>query len=423
MLFNENKLDDMGKILKHYMSLVPTVSAEGRLLLPNGSEEEFDDSRFHSILFGGDQLTAARIRGAQALRDTQDKKVDRFEGLIAIIEDWHSRMTLLKVKIISIIQFRSLHFISQAIWGELYKTASAAERGTMYQLRNLINRTNVPKDPQDNMNAAEDYFLLLLHTHVVAAAKTIMKLNPQSSVTELARLIIVNYLRLPQVDDSKRDHSLSSCDADGVYLYATELLTLGLLWHGFHDSSKEGDGERILRHWKFLLIIFKSTQHNNYAKEAVNLLLQANYLLSDRQRAQLLWSRCVNTRGQPGANIPADLYNEHLNKRLKSIIKGQGANVKPNSIVRAGKALGPVHNICTAFERQTTSRLHSSDHSFPEFGKDFNTIAQVLEEQNVFVPTSSRQHTSFTFKCGILEKFSYKELLKRVEKVLNNSCS
>ena len=43
------------------MSLVPTVSADGQLLLPNGSIEDFDDSQFHSILFGGDQLTVARI--------------------------------------------------------------------------------------------------------------------------------------------------------------------------------------------------------------------------------------------------------------------------------------------------------------------------------------------------------------------------
>ena len=98
-MFNENKLDDMGKILTHYISLVPTVSADGQLLLPNGSIEDFDDSRFHSILFGGDQLTVARIRGVQALRDTQDKKVDRFEGLVPVIEDWHSRMTFMKVNL------------------------------------------------------------------------------------------------------------------------------------------------------------------------------------------------------------------------------------------------------------------------------------------------------------------------------------
>ncbi len=44
LLFNENKLDDMGKILTHYMSLVPTVTDSGQLLLPDGSVEHFDDS-------------------------------------------------------------------------------------------------------------------------------------------------------------------------------------------------------------------------------------------------------------------------------------------------------------------------------------------------------------------------------------------
>lgn len=282
----------------------------------------------------------------------------------------------------------------------------------MYHLRNLINRTNVPKDPQDNMNAAEDYFLLLLHAHAVAAAKTIMNLNPQTCVKELARLVVVNYLRLPPVSNADKD-PVPTCDADGVYLYATELLSLGLLWHGYHDSSKEADGDRINRHWKFLYVAFKSTRHNNYAKEAVNLLLQVNYLLSDRERAQLLWSRCVNTRGKVGTNIPMDLYMEHLNRRLKTMIKG---NIKPKSILRAGKTLGCVQKICLSFEKQTASRMHSSGHTFPEFGKDFSSVLTILEEENVFVPASSRRHKSFHFNCGMLERLSRKQLLNKVQK-------
>lgn len=97
LLHNENKLDEMGKILAHYMKLVPTVEVEGRLQLPNGSVINFDDTRFFSTLFGGDQLTVARIRGTQVLRDTQDKCVDRFDGVIPVVEDWHLRMTLMKV--------------------------------------------------------------------------------------------------------------------------------------------------------------------------------------------------------------------------------------------------------------------------------------------------------------------------------------
>ena len=59
LLHNENNLDEMGKILAHYMKLVPTVVAEGHLQLANGSVIDFDDTRFHSILIGGDQLTVA----------------------------------------------------------------------------------------------------------------------------------------------------------------------------------------------------------------------------------------------------------------------------------------------------------------------------------------------------------------------------
>jgi len=113
------------------------------------------------------------------------------------------------------------------------------------------------------------------------------------------------------------------------------------LCHAFHDAVREGDGERILQHWKFMLVIFKLTNHRNCAKEAVNLLLQYNYTFSEREKPQLLWSR-VNTRGYPGANIPCDLFMEHLNRRLKTVIRSMRANVNPTTIQKAGKAISSV---------------------------------------------------------------------------------
>ena len=99
LLYNENKLDEMSKILEHYHSLVPTMESTKLVGLPNGGEIEVDDTQFHPILFGGDQLTVSRMRGAQILRDTHDKATDRFEGIVPVIEDWHARMTFLKVSI------------------------------------------------------------------------------------------------------------------------------------------------------------------------------------------------------------------------------------------------------------------------------------------------------------------------------------
>ena len=82
------------------MSLVPTLESVQEIVVPNGSEIEVDNTQFHPILFGEDQLTVSRMRGTQTLRDTQDKPVDRFEGILPVIEDWHARMALLKVRVL-----------------------------------------------------------------------------------------------------------------------------------------------------------------------------------------------------------------------------------------------------------------------------------------------------------------------------------
>lgn len=97
LLHNENKLDEMNQILAHFMQFVPTLSKEGELSLPNGGTLSYDDTEFFKLLLGGDQLTAVRIRGTQALRVTQDEAVDRLEGLIPVAEDWHSRMAVVDV--------------------------------------------------------------------------------------------------------------------------------------------------------------------------------------------------------------------------------------------------------------------------------------------------------------------------------------
>lgn len=99
LLHNENKLDKMSEILTHCMTLVPTLLLEGHHTLPNSSIIDIDDTRFHELLIGGDQLTVARICGAQAIHATHDKHAECFEGLVPVVEDWHARMTLMQVSI------------------------------------------------------------------------------------------------------------------------------------------------------------------------------------------------------------------------------------------------------------------------------------------------------------------------------------
>ena len=70
-------------------------------------------------------------------------------------------------------------------------------------------------------------------------------------------------------------------------------MSLGLLWHGFHDAVREGDVDRIIRYWWFLMPVFKHTGRRNYALEAFKLLTQT-VLMSPRQVAELKWARTAN---------------------------------------------------------------------------------------------------------------------------------
>lgn len=86
----------MSKLLEHFHQYVPTLAAEGCHKLPDG-DFNFDDTRFFPVLLGGDQLTVARARAAQALRMSHNTPQDRLEGIIPVVEDWHARMTLMRV--------------------------------------------------------------------------------------------------------------------------------------------------------------------------------------------------------------------------------------------------------------------------------------------------------------------------------------
>ena len=52
---------------------------------------------FQPVLFGGDQLTAARARGSQQIRLNSERASDRLQGLIPVAEDWHTSVILLTV--------------------------------------------------------------------------------------------------------------------------------------------------------------------------------------------------------------------------------------------------------------------------------------------------------------------------------------
>ena len=99
-MYNENKGDEMIKIASHMHQYVPIIEHENqRHLTTNNVTVDVTEhsSVLHQLLFGGDQLTAARIRGAKQAKCNSITAAKRLDGLVPVIEDWHTKVVLLEV--------------------------------------------------------------------------------------------------------------------------------------------------------------------------------------------------------------------------------------------------------------------------------------------------------------------------------------
>ena len=216
-----------------------------------------------------------------------------------------------------------------------------------------------------------------------------------------ARVQITPQLRclpstIAQVAQRKKpSETVRQVSIDGVFNYASAVLNDGLLLLEFCDAIKEGDGKRILRCWKALLIYFYHARHFNYAKEAILLQAAVEAKATPHLGAQITWSRVVNTRGGPGNNIPVDLHNEHINRSLKDTLAGLGANINPDTIIQCGKSLKGLMDTVNNFDKEHSIHAVSTQHTRASVVKDENVILDELVKSKVFDYIPGREHRTF----------------------------
>ena len=98
---NEMKYDDMIGIMEHLHNYVPTRTDTVNIDLPiTGDHLEMTKTSFHTVLFGGDQLTAKRARGSQMIRSNSITSSHQISGLLPTAEDWHTKLCFLEVSCI-----------------------------------------------------------------------------------------------------------------------------------------------------------------------------------------------------------------------------------------------------------------------------------------------------------------------------------
>lgn len=78
---NENKGDEVVEIMSNLHQYVPTVKYVGDCFIPStGVTAQVSKASLHPIIIGGDQLTAARARGAKKAKLNVDSPISRLNS-------------------------------------------------------------------------------------------------------------------------------------------------------------------------------------------------------------------------------------------------------------------------------------------------------------------------------------------------------
>lgn len=160
----------------------------------------------------------------------------------------------------------------------------------------------------------------------------------------------------------------------------------------FNDATREEDGERLIRRWKFLMLHFKADGCTKYAVEAFKLIAQVKSTLTPRMAYRLTWNRTCNSNGGDGSNISLDLHNEQLNRLSKMTSTHFEQTLQKKSVARSSQANGQLSSMLQSVDRLLHVVTLSGRHNGPNLEKDFD---KVLQSEYVFRFVEERKQNTF----------------------------
>ncbi|XP_071172881.1 uncharacterized protein [Mytilus edulis] len=397
---NENKTSEMIEILRYLQQYVPGTRSEEELAKEDIRDET--NAGLRPIAVGGDQLSVERIRCAHMARLDGDTPEERLEGVFAMVEDFHEKMNFLQV-----------------IMDKFYLTTSCRDAGTLYQLRNLINRRNVVTKVSKDYHADGEFIDLTTEAHVIAAALKHLEMNDMSSkcpklpkglhladahtqkhyIFQLCGQIVDKHFlndiesSIDNLESGEDTNELHQQD-DYVYSYATNFCKLGMLRKISILATRYGDGIRILRHWKYATLLYHQAHKTKYRLEGFLLMAGVNALYTPRQRHEVIHNRFINLRGGEGHNLDGDYVMKLLNKYAKQRVKLLGPNHSAEVVERIGKTMMAINAIEENLHSQLKLAPVSAFHRTQKLDKDRKTLVKQLVDVNVFKKVPGREHSA-----------------------------
>eukprot|EP00794_Sanderia_malayensis_P004842 gene4842-5476_t len=426
------------------------------------------------VFFGGDNLTEERARNLQGAMAEGDTDIDRLEGIITKNEDWHAIRYMYKILYEIFYNEASAKDVGSMSYN-MNLTRNSNARG------NVLDRFNACKEfvrfetEALLVTLAMQYFgITNIHAHrdevippnindaskeekVEWLYRCVRKLIKEHVVEPQTKAVVQIQMGIEKNDckkvgtfpctfenctqqfryeklrsnHEKKCHKINRVEEksgfgktpkDDVYSYAAGRLNLGLLLLNVDDAVKEGDGERIIRCWRFFLLFYKAYGHHKYGIAAYHLLSRVTALLTPAQAEQLVWNRTVNKKGGKGRNISCDLRLEQLNCLTKEILCNLGVNLDESNAKRESYAIGFLEKILEALDKDLTIHNCSGHHKVKSKQKDFEHLVDNLSSKKIFLFQDGRQNEHFKdFDGNLLRKLDVASLsswLKEMQKKL-----
>ena len=234
-----------------------------------------------------------------------------------------------------------------------------------------------------------------------------------------------------QVEDEVNDFTSStpnppqgeSKPEDDVFNYNCALLTDGFLFFNFLDAIKEGDGSRIMRQYKYIMLYCKSdgTHSTKYALECLYQFFLVHSILSQRDSERFTWNRSVNNAGKIGTNIPLDEATEHSNNFIKQGIRNLGPNVTEKAVSRLSFSETSTTTVLSNLDESIKRMLRSGKHVEGSATRDLQELIKRAVDFDVFTQIQGRSYKHFKdFQSNRLESVDASSLYQWINKHKKN---
>jgi len=197
-------------------------------------------------------------------------------------------------------------------------------------------------------------------------------------------------------DATTESTTLPSKNANDMFHYNAATLSEGLFFLNFLDAVSEGDGMRIIRQYKHVMLLCKADDPHSvkYVVESLYHLVLSNGL-SAKEAEIIVWNSTVNNHGGRGKNIPHDLEVEPSNNYNKQAYGNLGVSLTEKAGTRISQAEKSVKGVIGKVDKLLQHFIHSGKHvqRFPVV--DLNELVKKLVENAVFNYQEGRSYRHF----------------------------